>query len=159
MDDTAATAPSGAAAERVPCTIHGMEEANMPTEALAKMACSHGAVMGLLLTWLGVGAHHGPRSFHRRPRRQKLWRACSCSSTSLLLRKSSTNGELPSEASSASPTKTSRGQRGPRAGAPSSHRTPVVEGPEVPQPRCTLLLHASRRGCRSVVMMLVIIFP
>ena len=131
----------------------------MHAEALAKMAHSRKAVIELLLTWLEVGARHGPRSFRRHPRQQKLWRARSCSSTSLLLRKSSTSGEPPSGASSALPTNMSHDQRGPQAGTPSNHRTPAVEGPEVLRPRCTLPLHASHRGCRSVVMTLVITFP
>ena len=82
----------------------------MHTETLAKMAHGCQAVIELLLTWLGVGARHGPRSFRRHPRQQKLWRARSCSSTSLLLRKSSMSGGPPSEALSAPPTKTSHGQ-------------------------------------------------
>ena len=131
----------------------------MRAEALAKMVRSRKAVIELLLTWLEVGARHGPCRFRRRPRQQKLWRERSCSSTFLLLRKSSTSGEPPSEASSVLPTKMSHDQRGPLVGTPSSHRMPVVEGPEVMQPRCTLLPHTSYRGCRSVVMMLVITFP
>ena len=47
----------------------------MHAEALAKMARSRKAVMELLLTWLRVGARHGPPSFRRHPRQQKLWRA------------------------------------------------------------------------------------
>ena len=131
----------------------------MPTEVLAKMARSRWIVTELLLTWLEVEARHGPRSCRRHPRQQKLWRARSCSSTSLLLQKSSMSGGPPSGASSASPTKTSHDRWGPQAGAPSSHCTPAVEGPEAPRPRCTLLLHASHRGCRTVVMTLVITFP
>ena len=144
---------------RALCVIRGTKEASMPAEVLAKMARSRWAVIELLLTWLEVEARHGPRSFRHHPRQQKLWRARSCSSTSLLLRKSSTSGEPPSGASSALPTKMSRDQRGPQAGAPSNHRTPAVEGLGVLRPRCTLLLHASHRGCQSVAMTLVIIFP
>ena len=48
---------------------------------------------------------------------------------------------------------------GPRANARSSRHMPAVEGPEVLQPRCTLLLHASYHGCRSVGTTLVIKFP
>ena len=117
----------------------------MPVEVLAKMARNRWAVIELLLTWLEVGARHSPHSFRRHPRQQKLWRARSCSSTSLLLQRSSTSGEPPSGASSALPTKMSPDQRGPQAGAPSNHRTPAVEGPEASRPRCTLLLHASHR--------------
>ena len=131
----------------------------MHVKALGKMAHSCKAVIELLLTWLEVGARHGPRSSRRHPRQQKLWRAPSCSSTSLLLRKSSTSGEPPSGASSALPTKLSRDQQGPQAGAPLSHHVPMVEGPEVLPPRCTLLPHASHCGCRSVVMTLVITLP
>ena len=50
------------------CSTRGTEEANMPTEVLAEMAYSRRAVMELLLTWLGVEACHGPRSFRRHPR-------------------------------------------------------------------------------------------
>ena len=65
--------------------ICGTKEASMPAEVLARMARSRWAVIELLLTWLEVEARHGPRSFRHYPRQQKLWRACSCSSTSLLL--------------------------------------------------------------------------
>ena len=131
----------------------------MHAETLAKTAHYRQAVIEILLTWLGVGAHHGPRSFRRDPRQQQLWRARSCSSTFLLLRKSSTSGEPPSGASLALPTKMSHNQWGPQAGAPSSHRMPVVEGPEVLRPQCNLLPHARHHGCRSIVMTLVITFP
>ena len=47
----------------------------MHAEALAKMAHSRKAVIELLLTWLEVGARHGPCSFRRHPHQQKLWRA------------------------------------------------------------------------------------
>ena len=57
----------------------------MHAEVLAKVADSHRAVIELLLMWLEVEARRDPRSCRRRPRQQKLWRACSCSSTSLLL--------------------------------------------------------------------------
>ena len=149
----------GAAMGRVVRVLHGTKEASMHAEVLAKMAYSRKAMIELLLMWLGVGARHGPRSFCRRPHRRKLWRARSCSSTSLLLRKSSMSGGPPSGALSASPTKTSNGQRGPQASALLNHRMPAVEGLEVLRPRCTLLLHASHRGCRSVMMTLVITFP
>ena len=149
----------GAAVGRVLCILRETKEASMHAEVLAKMAYSRRAMIELLLTWLEVGARHGPRSFRRHPRQQKLWRARSCSSTSLLLRKSSTSGGPPSGALSVLPTKTSHGQRGPQAGAPSNHRMPAVEGLDVLRPWCTLLLHASHRGCRSVVMTLVITFP
>jgi len=131
----------------------------MHAEALVIMVHSRKTVIEVLLMWLAVGARHGPRSYRRHPRQQKLWRARSCSSTFLLLRKSSTSGEPPSGASSVSPTKMSRDQWGPRADAPSSHRTPAVEGPGALRRRCTLLLRASHRGCRSIVMTLVITFP
>ena len=131
---------------RALCTVRGTKESSMPTEVLAKMARSHWAVIELLLTWLELGAHHGPRSFRHHPRQQKLWRACSYSSTSLLPQRSLTNGGPPSGASSPSPTKMIRDWRGPRVGAPSSHHMSAVEGPGVLWPRCTLLLHASHRG-------------
>ena len=93
---------------------------------------------------------------HRHLRQQRLWRARSCSSTSLLPRKSSTSGESPSGASSPSPTKTIHDRRDPRAGAPPSHHMPALGGPGVLRSRCTLLLLASRRGHRPVVTTLVI---
>ena len=71
----------------------------MLAEVLAKMAYHCKAVVELLLTWLEVEARHGPCSFRRRPHQQKLWRARNCSSTFLLLRRSSTSGEPLSGAS------------------------------------------------------------
>src|SRR4051812_37182441 len=112
----------------------------MHAVTLEKMAHSRQAMIELLLTWLEVGARHGPRSFRRHQRLQKLWRARSCSSTFLVPRKSSMSGEPPSGASSASPTKMIHDQQGPQAGAPLSYRTPAMEGPEVLRPWCTLLL-------------------
>ena len=85
----------------------------MHAEVLAKMAYNRKTVIELLLTWLEVGACRGPCSFRHRPRQQKLWRARSYSLTFLLLQRSSTSGEPLSGASSASPTKMSRDQRGP----------------------------------------------
>ena len=146
----------GTAVGRALCVIRGTKEASMPAEVLAKMARSRWAVIELLLTWLEVGARHGPRSFRRHPRQQKLWRARSCSSTSLLLRRSSTSGEPPSGASSPSPTKMIRDRRGPRVGAPPSHHMLALGGPGELRPRCTLLLLASRRGRLPVMTTLVI---
>src|SRR4051812_43002327 len=100
----------------------------MHAETLVKMAHRRQAMIKLLLMWLEVGARHDPCSFRRHPRQPKPWHARSCSSTFPLLRKSSTSGEPPSRASSVLPTKMSHDQRGPLAGAPSSHRMPVVEG-------------------------------
>ena len=144
---------------RVLRILRGTKEASMHAEVLAKMAYSRKAVIELLLTWLEVGARHGPCSFRRHPRQQKLWRARSCSSTSLLLRRSSTSGGPPSGASSPSPTKTIRDRRGPRVGAPPSHHMLALGGPGELRPRCTLLLLASRRGRRPVVTTLVITSP
>ena len=118
----------GAAVGRVLRIFRRTKEASMPAEVLAKMARSRWIVTELLLTWLEVEARHGPRSFRCHPRQQMPWRACSCSSTSLLLRRSSMSGGPPSEASSPSQTKTIRDRRCPRVGAPPSHHMLALGG-------------------------------
>ena len=92
MSSTALLVTLGAVLGRVPCALHMMRRASIHAEVLTEVANDCGAVMGLLLTRLEVEAHHGPHSFHRHPHQQELWRAGSCSSTFLLLQRSSTNG-------------------------------------------------------------------
>lgn len=62
----------GTAVGRALCVVRGMKEFSMPAEMLAKMACSRWVVMEFLLTRLEVEARHGPRSYRRHPRQQKL---------------------------------------------------------------------------------------
>ena len=149
----------GTAVGRALCVVHGMKEFRMPAEVLAKMARGRWIVTELLLTWLEVEVRRDPRSCRRHPHQRELWRAHSCSSTSLLLQRSSTSGGPPSGASSPSPTKTIRGRRDPRVGPPPSHHMLALGGPGELQPRCTLLLLASHRGRRPVATTLVITSP
>ena len=57
----------GTTVGRALCIICETKEASMPAEVLAKMARSRQDVIEPLLTWLEVGARHGPRSFLRHP--------------------------------------------------------------------------------------------
>ena len=60
-----------AALGRVPCAHHMKKRASVHTEVLMEVADGCGAVMQLLLTWLGFEAHRGPPNFRRHPRQWK----------------------------------------------------------------------------------------
>ena len=76
-----------------------------------------------------------------------------------LLRRSSTNGEPPSEALSASPTKMSRSRRDPRTGVLTSRCMMAVGGPETLQPRCTPPPRGRDNSHRPVDPTSVTMFP
>ena len=93
----------GTAAERAMCATHRTNQAGVRAQTPVQAACDRETATEPLLTWLEAGAHCGLHRSRRRLRQQNRWRACSCSSTSPLLRRSSTSGEPPSKALSASP--------------------------------------------------------
>ena len=97
----------GIALGKALCILRRMRKASVHAEAPMKVAGGCGAVMRLLLTWLGVEAHHGPPNSRRHLRQRKPWSARSSSLTFPPWRKSLMNGGPPSGASSASPTTTS----------------------------------------------------
>src|SRR3954463_8008691 len=115
------------------------------------MACDHGVVIELLLTWSEVEARRGPCRFRCHQRQHKPWRTRSCSSTFLPLRGNSTNGEPPSEALLRWPTKMSRPRRSPRVDVPTESRVPVAGRLAAPRPRCTRLLLARCHGHLPIV--------
>src|SRR4051812_34414016 len=119
------------------------------------MACDHGVVIELLLTWSEVEARRDPCRFRCHQRQQKPWRARSCSSIFLPLRGNSTNGEPPSEALLLWPTKTNRVRWSPRVDTPTESHIPVAGKPAAPRPWCTRLLLARCRGCQPVVTLRV----
>ena len=124
-----------AALGRVLCTHDMKRWANVRTGVLTEVANGYGAVMQLLLTWLGVEAHRGPPSFH-------------CCLIFLPPWRSLMNGGPPSRASSASPTTMGRGRRNPMAVAPPGCHVLAETTPEATRPRCIPRLHPDRPGHR-----------
>ena len=114
----------------------------MHAEALAKMAHSRKAVIELLLTWLEVGARHGPRSFR-----------CHLARTQLLLDFPPAAEKLDEWRATIRSLVGVANKDEPRPAGPSSRRS--VESPH----RCTLLPRTGHCECRSVVMTLVLTFP
>src|SRR3954463_4028605 len=110
------------------------------------MACDHGVVIELLLTWSEVEARRGPCRFRCHQRQHKPWRTRNCSSIFLPLRGNSTNGEPPSEALLRWPRKTNQVRRIPQVDVPTESRVPVAGKPAAPQPWCIRLLLARYRG-------------
>jgi hypothetical protein len=116
---------------------------SMHAKLLAGVAHDRVIMMVHLLTLLGARAPHAHRTSRRRLRRRKPWHVHSCSLIFLLLPKRWRSGELPSRASSASPTKMGRKRPGPRDRGPSIRREPMSRRPEVVQPQCTPLRDTS----------------